>query len=80
MTEYFEVHERDGAARLAELRLAESVTTPAAVDEYIEDAGSLWPEDRDLPEGSEHVLTVLPHRGLPGGTPDEVTEAFAVDY
>ncbi|PSP95947.1 tRNA-ribosyltransferase, partial [Halobacteriales archaeon QS_4_62_28] len=33
-----------------------------------------------LPEGSEHVLTVLPHRGLPGGTPDEVTEAFAVDY
>jgi len=80
MTEYFEVHERDGAARLAELRLAESVTTPAAVDEYIEDAGSLWPEDRDLPEGSEHVLTVLPHRGLPGGTPDEVAEAFAVDY
>jgi archaeosine synthase len=80
MTEYFEVHERDGAARLAELRLADAVTTPAAVDEYVEDAGSLWPEDRDLPAGDESVLTVLPHRGLPGGTPDEVAEAFAVDY
>jgi len=80
MTEYFEVHERDGAARLAELRLTEPVTTPAVVDEYVEDAGSLWPEERELPQGEESVLTVLPHRGLPGGTPDEVEDAFAVDY
>jgi len=80
MTEYFEVHERDGAARLAELRLAEPVTTPAVVDDYVEDAGSLWPEERDRPAGDESVLTVLPHRGLPGGTPDEVADAFATDY
>jgi archaeosine synthase len=80
MTEYFEVHERDGAARLAELRLADSVTTPAVVDDVVEDAGSLWPEEREMPEGDESTLTVLPHRGLPGGTPEEVEEAFAVDY
>ncbi|WP_226010865.1 archaeosine synthase subunit alpha [Halomicrobium salinisoli] len=80
MTDYFEVHERDGAARLAELRLAEPVTTPALADDVLEDAGSLWPEDRAVPEGDEGALTVLPHRGFPGGTPDEVSEAFAVDY
>ena len=32
MTDHFEVHERDGAARLGELRLAEPVTTPALAD------------------------------------------------
>ncbi|WP_018257519.1 archaeosine synthase subunit alpha [Halomicrobium katesii] len=80
MTDYFEVHERDGAARLAELRLADPVTTPAVVDDHLADAGSLWPTERDVPAGDESVLTVLPHRGLPGGTPEEVAEAFAVDY
>jgi archaeosine synthase len=80
MTEYFEVHERDGAARLGELRLADSKRTPALVDDLIEDAGSLWTGDRELPEGDDSKLTVLPHRALPGGTPEEVQEAFAVDY
>ncbi|MFB6309486.1 MAG: archaeosine synthase subunit alpha, partial [Haloarculaceae archaeon] len=107
MTDYFEVHERDGAARLGELRLAESLSTPALVDDcdgagpdpegrdagedsggpdpvaghaVLRDAGSLWPEDRDLPAGDESTLTILPHRGFPSGTPDEVTGAFAVDY
>jgi archaeosine synthase len=80
MTEYFEVHERDGAARLGELRLADPLTTPALGDDAIEDAGSLWPEDRAVPEGDESALTVLPHRGLPAGTPEEVQDAFAVDY
>ena len=80
MTEYFEVHERDGAARLGELRLDEPRQTPALVDDVLEDAGSLWSEERDFPEGDESVLTVLPHRAFPGGTPDEVQQAFAVEY
>lgn len=96
MTEHFEVHERDGAARIGELRLADPVTTPALVDRedvdpataavdgltqhLVRDAGSLWPTDRETPSGDESVLTVLPHRGLPAGTPEEVSEAFATEY
>ncbi|MFB6091647.1 MAG: archaeosine synthase subunit alpha [Haloquadratum sp.] len=80
MTEYFEVHGRDGAARLGELRLTDAVTTPALVDDVVVDAGSLWARDRDLPEGSADVLTVLPHRAFPAGTDERVQEAFAVDY
>jgi archaeosine synthase len=80
MTDHFEVHGRDGPARLGELRLAEPLTTPALVDGVLEDAGSLWPQDREVPDGDESSLTVLPHRAFPGGTPEEVQEAFAVDY
>ncbi|MFC4408032.1 archaeosine synthase subunit alpha [Haloarchaeobius iranensis] len=80
MTDYFEVLERDGAARLAELRLTEPVTTPALVDDHVDDAGSLWRAERELPDGDESRLTVLPHRGLPAGTADEVADSFAVDY
>ena len=80
MTEYFEVHQRDGAARIGELRLSDPLTTPAIVDDILEDAGSLWTGDREIPNGDENVLTVLPHRALPGGTPDDVAESFAVDY
>jgi archaeosine synthase len=80
MTEYFEVHERDGAARLGELRLREPVTTPALADEFVVDAGSLWAADRERPEGSEAELTVLPHRAFPAGTDPAVQEAFTVDY
>ncbi len=79
MTEYFEVHERDGAARVGELRLSSPRTTPALVDDVLEDAGSLWSADRELPDGDESHLTVLPHRAFPGGTPEEVRESFAVD-
>ncbi len=91
MTDYFEVHERDGAARLGELRLAESVTTPALVDDVdadtpgavhtvLDDAGSRWPTEREEPDGDESRVTILPHRGLPAGTPDEVAEAFSGRY
>jgi archaeosine synthase len=80
MTDYFEVHERDGAARIAELRLADSVTTPAVVDDFLADAGSLWTADREVPEGSDDELTILPHRGFPSGTDEEVMESFAVEY
>ncbi|MFC4543883.1 archaeosine synthase subunit alpha [Halosolutus amylolyticus] len=80
MTEYFEVHARDGAARVGELRLESSRPTPALVDDVLEDAGSLWAADRELPEGDESALTVLPHRAFPGGTAAEVQESFAVDY
>jgi len=79
MTDYFEVHERDGAARLGELRLAEPVRTPALVDDIIIDAGSEWTAERDHPDGDESTVTVLPHRALPGGTPEEVQNAFAPD-
>ncbi|WP_423744149.1 archaeosine synthase subunit alpha (plasmid) [Haladaptatus sp. SPP-AMP-3] len=80
MTDYFEIHGRDGAARIGELRLSESLTTPALADDVISDAGSLWFKDRDLPEGDESRLTVLPHRSFPSGTDEEVMESFAVDY
>src|SRR6056297_18149 len=80
MTDYFEVHERDGAARIAELRLADAVTTPAIADDILADAGSLWTAERDLPEGSEDVLTILPHRGFPSGTDEEVMDSFAPEY
>jgi len=80
MTEYFEVHARDGAARLGELRLRDPVTTPALADDVVVDGGSLWGADRDLPEGSEAELTVLPHRAFPAGTDPTVQDSFAVDY
>ncbi|QSW97902.1 archaeosine synthase subunit alpha [Haloterrigena alkaliphila] len=80
MTDYFEVHERDGAARAGELRLESPVTTPALVDDVLEDAGSLWSAEREVPEGDDSHLTVLPHRAFPGGTTDEVRESFAVDH
>jgi archaeosine synthase alpha-subunit len=80
MTDYFEVHERDGAARLGEVRLAEPRTTPALAEDFLEDAGSLWTEERALPEGSEKHVTLLPHRAFPSGTDEKVEEAFAVSY
>jgi archaeosine synthase len=113
MTQYFEVHERDGAARLAELRLTPPVRTPALVTDasvsvagnadtgddagtavgadeefrpetglahpILSDAGSEWTADRAVPDGDETQLTVLPHRALPRGTPDEVQTAFATN-
>ncbi|WP_290818002.1 archaeosine synthase subunit alpha [Halovivax sp.] len=80
MTDHFEVHERDGAARLGELRLAEPRTTPALVDDLLDDAGSLWAADREVPEGDPARLTILPHRAFPGGTAAEVRESFAPDH
>jgi archaeosine synthase len=77
MTEFFEIHERDGPARIGELRLSESLTTPALADSVLRDAGSLWSEARDTPEGDRDALTVVPHRAFPAGTPEEVAEAFA---
>ena len=80
MTDYFEVHARDGAARVGELRLSSSLTTPALADDVVVDAGSLWSEARPTPEGSDDALTVLPHRAFPAGTREEVQESFAVAY
>ena len=80
MTDYFEVHERDGAARLGEVRLADPVSTPALADPFLDDAGSLWAGDREVPDGDESALTVLPHRAFPAGTRDEVRDSFAVDH
>ncbi|WP_459823662.1 archaeosine synthase subunit alpha [Halorubrum luteum] len=80
MTDYFEIHERDGAARLGELRLADPVTTPALADPFVADAGSLWAGERSVPEGDETELTVLPHRSFPAGTREEVRESFRVAY
>jgi archaeosine synthase len=77
MTEYYEVEERDSAARLGTLRLSDPVETPALVDDVLVDAGSEWVADQESPAGSEDELTVLPHRALPGGTPEEVQETFA---
>jgi len=80
MTEYFEVHARDAAARVGELRLAESVTTPALADDVIRDAGSEWVRRQEPPAGDESALTVLPYRGFPSGTAEAVQASFAPDY
>ncbi|EMA55447.1 archaeosine synthase subunit alpha [Halococcus salifodinae] len=80
MTESFEVHDRDGAARIGEVRLDDPLTTPALCDEILADAGSRWPEERETPTGDSEHLTVLPHRALPAGTPEEVAGAFAPEY
>ena len=80
MTDYFEIHGRDGAARLGELRLSDPLTTPALVDDSIDDGGSLWTGERDVPKGYREILTVLPHRAFPAGTDERVQETFAVDY
>ena len=80
MTEYFEVNGRDGAARLGELRLADPLTTPATVDSVVDDAGSLWAQERELPEGADDRLTILPHRAFPPGTREPVRESFQVDH
>jgi archaeosine synthase len=79
MTDHFEVHERDGAARLGELRLADPLRTPALVGDRLDDAGSRWAAEREVPAGDPDVLTVLPHRALPPGTPESVRESFAAD-
>jgi len=80
MTDYFEVDDRDAAARAGELRLADPVQTPGLVDDVLVDAGSEWVADQSVPDGDDDALTILPHRALPGGTPEEVQDAFAVDY
>jgi len=79
MTDHFEVHERDGAARLGELRLGDPLTTPALVDDALRDAGSRWTAEREIPDGDPGSLTVLPHRATPTGTDARVAEAFAPD-
>ena len=80
MTEYFEVHARDAAARLGELRLTESVTTPGLVDDVLRETGSAWFERQEAVDGSEDELTVLPYRGFPAGTREEVQDSFAIEY
>ena len=79
MTDYFEVLDRDGAARLGELRLADPVRTPGLLDDVIVDSGSQWTSEHSLPEGSDDQLTIVPHRSLPAGTREEVREAFGTD-
>jgi len=80
MTEFFEVLDRDGAARIGELRLTEPVTTPARLDSVLVDSGSLWAADRGMPDGDDDALTILPHRSLPAGSREEVREAFETDH
>src|SRR6056297_483191 len=80
MTEFFEVLDRDGAARIGELRLTEPVTTPARLDSVLVDSGSLWAADRGMPDGDDDALTILPHRSLPAGSREEVREAFDTDH
>ncbi|MFB6105311.1 MAG: archaeosine synthase subunit alpha [Halobacteriaceae archaeon] len=87
MTEYFEVHTRDGPARRGELRLPTAVETPAlvgpvdvddhdAVASILRDAGSRWRRERSVPDTEPSELTILPHRAFPRGTDDRVKRAF----
>jgi Queuine tRNA-ribosyltransferases, contain PUA domain len=79
MTEFFEIHDRDGAARVGELRLAESTWTPALADPIIEDSGSLWVGEQESSGGDPTALTVLPHRAFPAGTREEIRDVFSPD-
>jgi archaeosine synthase len=76
MTEYFEIVDRDGAARGGELRLTDPVVTPAVADDFTVDGGSRWPESQEQPAGRADALTILPHRSFPRGTDERVMEAF----
>lgn len=76
MTEYFEVHERDGPARLGELRLEAAQFTPSLGDEVVVDGGSLWPREREVPELDSDRVTVFPHRGMPTGTREVIQDTF----
>lgn len=76
MTEYFEVHHRDGPARIGELRLDSPITTPALIGDQLADGGSLWTKERSPPEGDTDCLTVLPHRALPAGADERLQTAF----
>jgi archaeosine synthase len=42
----------------------------------LRDAGSLWSAERSVPDPDDAVLTILPHRATPPGTPDAVRTAF----
>ena len=77
MTAYFEVLDHDGAARLGTLRLDAPVETPTLADGIVVDAGSAWVDNRSPPPPAEDVVTILPHRGLPPGTPDRIAETFS---
>jgi archaeosine synthase len=79
MTDYFEIHKRDGAARVGELRLTNPLRTPALVDEVLRDSGSLWAAEREPIQGDDSVLTVLPHRAAPMGTDSRIINAFISD-
>lgn len=76
MTTYFEITDRDGAGRRGELRLTEPRNTPSLVDDVVVDADSLWPSERETPEGNPAALTILPHRAFPPGTDERVMSAF----
>lgn len=76
MTDRFEVHEHDGPARLGELRLEESMYTPATGDEVVVDGGSLWTSEQTVTDTPPDRLTILPHRGIPTGTREVVQDAF----
>ena len=76
MTDHFEVHARDGAARIGEVRLDTPLRTPGLVGDQLHDAGSEWAAGRETPDGDPDALTLLPHRALPAGTPDSVRETF----
>lgn len=79
MTEFFEIHERDGAARLSELRLSDPLVGPSNVSPVVRDAGSSWVAGRSRPAPDPAALTVLPHRAAPAGTDPRVAETFATD-
>ena len=75
MTDYFEIHERDGAARLAELRLDDPLVTPALADGVLADAGSLWVGQPEFAQPGGPVplvdLEVVGHVSLVGMGRDE---------
>ncbi|ERG95498.1 archaeosine synthase subunit alpha [Haloquadratum walsbyi] len=78
MTEYFEIHNRDGPARYGELRLTESISTPTCADDIMLDAGSLWTRERSISDVDvdTNSITILPHRAFPAGASERIQHSF----
>ncbi|AGF96719.1 archaeosine tRNA-ribosyltransferase type 2 [Methanosarcina mazei Tuc01] len=85
MTQYFEVENRDGAARIGKLLLSPELRTPCALHTAalgnlenpgpVVDAGSLWTgsqeELQERKKTGKGTLVILPHQAYPPAIPAE---------
>jgi archaeosine synthase len=81
MTRYFEVMQRDSAARIGRLMLDQRILTPAILNSEllrrrkgsIIDCGSVW-DDHVIESADPSRLLILPHRSLPLYAPQELID------
>ncbi len=79
MTKYFEIIQRDGTARLGELKLSDPIQTPALCDDFIHTLESSWATDKEVNSiESSDKLSILPYRNFPSGTGPLIENAFFI--